>query len=152
MFNKVTHRISHSATTCLSTTCLSFAGSPSNCCRSLSPNREPRPIICLFLPYITEKTLYYTSHSAVLQPLTKQERLQKKVSASLKQTDIKNELAEDTPVVLKLVLNVWKHLLLELRQRPSNVLLCVQTILYMKTNTKTCLTKLHHIAISLHSL
>ena len=44
-----THSISQRAVTCLSTTCLSFTGSPSNCCRSPSPNREPRPIICLFL-------------------------------------------------------------------------------------------------------
>lgn len=45
-----THSISHSAVTCLSTTCLSFTGSPSSSCKSPSPNREPRPIICLFLP------------------------------------------------------------------------------------------------------
>lgn len=44
-----THSISQRAVTCLSTTCLTFTGSPSSCCRSPSPNREPRPIICLFL-------------------------------------------------------------------------------------------------------
>lgn len=44
-----THSISQRAVTCLSTTCLSFTGSPSSSCRSPSPNREPRPIICLFL-------------------------------------------------------------------------------------------------------
>lgn len=44
-----THSISQRAVTCLSTTCFSFTGSPSSCCRSPSPNREPRPIICLFL-------------------------------------------------------------------------------------------------------
>ncbi len=45
--------------------------------------------------------------------------------------------AEDAPVVLKLVLNIWKHLLLEFRQRPSYVLLRMQTTLYGKHNTHT---------------
>lgn len=44
-----THSISQRADICLSTTCRSFNGSPSSCCRSPSPKREPKPIICLFL-------------------------------------------------------------------------------------------------------